>query len=129
MPFSMRPITQFQHLMSSTVLIALRTGVDADGKPTYGTDVAYPAHISRRRRIHRTANGQEVTSEQAINLGVNVDVPLTARVTLSTGDVGSTSDSARFPPIVEVKRRFDGEGPHSTVVYLGAGGQAFGGSL
>lgn len=114
----MRAISRFRHLMSSTVLIAPRTGQGTYGAPTFGADVAYPAHLSRRRRLVRAPNGQEVVSGQALYLGTAADIQPTARVTLSTGDVGSTESHAIHPTIVSVERRFDQRGPHHVVVFL-----------
>lgn len=114
----MRAIGGWAHFMSSTVLVAARSGVDRYGKPTYGTDVSYIGHLSRKRRMVRNASGQEVISEQAVHLNTNVDVLPSARVTLSTGDVSSTESWALNPLIVAVERDFDQMGPHHTVLFL-----------
>lgn len=115
----MRAIGRWLHLMSSTVLVAARTTMNAYGEASYGTNVSYPAHISRKRRIVRNAMGQEVVSGQAVYLGASPVVDPTARVTLSTAEVGSTESALVFPPIVAVERRSDQYGPHHTVIFLG----------
>lgn len=105
--------------MSSTVRIAEPSGNNGYGEETYGTDVAYKAHLARQRKIVRNILGQEVVSNQALYLMAAPNVSLSARVTLSTADVGSTQNEAIYPRIMSVERRFDQTGPHHTVVYLG----------
>lgn len=105
-------------MMSSKVSVQPRTGQSGSGAPTYGDAVTYDAHLSRKRRLVRTLQGEEVVSSQAAYLCTNVDIQPTARVTLSTGDVGSTEDYALHPPLVSVERRFDQTGPHSTVLFM-----------
>ena len=112
----MRPISGWAHLMSSTVTVAPKTGVDTYGKPTYGTAVTYQCHVSRKRKMVRSASGQDVVSEQAISLNSNVNILPDAQVTMSTGDVGSTESWALHPLILSVRRRFDQLGPHSVVL-------------
>jgi hypothetical protein len=118
----MRPITEWQHLMSSRVSVALRTSLDTDVVPTYGTPITdIPAHLSRKRRLiadQREPQLREIVSSQSVHLGINMDVPLTAKVTLSTGDVGSTEETQLSPVIVHVRRRFDQAGAHSITIYF-----------
>ena len=115
----MRPISRFRHLMSSTVTVAPRSGNDGYGKPTYGAAVTYRAHLSRKRNVVRGSTGQEVVSQQAVYLATADNIQPTARVTLTTGDVGSTTPDAINPLILAVERRFDGNEPHHVVLYLG----------
>jgi hypothetical protein len=114
-----RSIARWRHLMSSRVLIAARSTEDRYGAPSFGADVAYDAHLARRRKIVRNEMGQEVVSNQAVYLNGAPDVAPTCRVTLSTADVGSTAPTALTPPVMAVERRFDQSGPHHTVLYLG----------
>lgn len=114
----MRPISSFEHLMSSSVLVAARTSTDKYGKPTFGTAVRYTAHLSRKRRMVRSLTGQEVVSEQALYLSSADNIQPSAKVTLSTGDVGSTEAAQISPPIIAVDRRFDEAGAHSVTLYL-----------
>jgi hypothetical protein len=115
----MRPIGQFRHLMSSTILVAPRVGVDVTGKPTFGADVAYVAHLRGERRMVRNPDGQEVNAKLSAYLGQLADIQPTARVTLSTGDVGSTEEHARMPLLLAVDRVYDAAGPHHVVLRLG----------
>ncbi len=115
----MRSINHFLHMMSSSVQVAERSGSDGYGKPTYGSAATYRAHLSRKRRLVRNESGQEVVSGQAVYLATSANIQPTARITLSTSDVGSTEQWAVQPPIMSVERRFDGAGPHHVVLYLG----------
>jgi hypothetical protein len=110
----MRPISRYRHLMSSTVTVEARTGVDGFGKPTYGAGTSYRCHISRRKRLIRNERGEEIVSGQALYLDAAPDVALTALLTLSASD-----SSLVHPVLVAVERRFDNAGPHHTVLYLG----------
>jgi hypothetical protein len=115
----MRPIARWRHLMSSVVTFEPRTGTDTDtGLPTYGAATTYRAHLSRKRQLVRGEAGLEVDSGQTVHLDAAPAIEPTARITLSTGDVGSTEASAIHPAIVAVERRYDQSGPHHTVVYL-----------
>jgi hypothetical protein len=115
----MRPIARWRHMMSSVVVVEPRTGTDGDsGVGTYGSPLTYRAHLSRKVRLVRNAAGEEVNSGQAVYLDASVAVQPTDRVTLSTGDVGSTGSHQLQPAIIAVERRFDGDGPHHVVVYL-----------
>lgn len=115
----MRPIAAWRHLMSSVVTFEPRTGTDTDtGLPTFGSAVTYRAHLSRKRQLVRGEAGLQVDSAQAVHLDAAPLIEPTARITLSTDDVGSTGDSALHPTIVSVERRYDQSGPHHTVVYL-----------
>lgn len=114
----MRPIADFSRFGGKTVLIAPQSSFDAYGKPTFGTDVPYNCHIAAKQEMVRDANGREVTSKQQIWVFSTAVIPTTSRLTLSTGDVGSTSPDQTQPKILAVVRRFDGPNPHHSVVYL-----------
>ena len=104
--------------MSTTVLVARRTGFNVKGDASYGTDVSYPAHISGKRTMVRNALGQEVVSSQAVYVGTKDPILMSDRITLSTADVTSTDSASIRPPVLSVLRRFDEMGGHHTVVYL-----------
>lgn len=105
-------------MMASTVTVEPQTGTDGYGKPTYGAASTYRAHLSRKRQLFRSGNGQEVASEQVLYLGTADDVQPTSRLTLSTGDVTSTESYAIHPTIRGVERRFAESGPHHVVLFL-----------
>jgi hypothetical protein len=113
-----RPISAWNHMMSTSVLIAAKTGQDTYGKPTYGSDVSYKAHLARGRTLVRTATGQQIESGQAVYISGTPAVQPTARLTLSTADVGSTEAYAINPTIQRVERLYDGNGAHHVVLWL-----------
>lgn len=118
----MRSIQRFSHLMSSTVLVAQRTGMDGFGSPVFGPDVPYRAHIVGKQQVVRRLNGEgvseEVVSSTTVYLATTAAMRPGSRVTLSTGDAGSTEADVRQPPLLASIRRFDQSGPHHTVLYL-----------
>lgn len=114
----MRPIGAWKHMMSSSALVAAKTGTDGFGKPTYGTAVRYDAHLSRKPEMVLTAQGQQVLSNQSLHLATAAPIQATAQVTLSTGDVGSTEAIYLTPLIYAVERLFDESGAHHTILRL-----------
>lgn len=116
----MRPIERWAPFFSSTVQVAPRTSKNASAAPTYGTDVTYRAHLKGQHRMLRTADGQDVLSTMAVYLMTRDVIQPTCRLTLSTGDVGSTDDAMRRPLVVAVEPRYHQGGRHHVVVHLGA---------
>lgn len=116
----MRPISRWVHLMSSTVQLAARstTPFDGYGAAQFGADVNYRAHLRGAVQLVRNAAGQEVVSRRMVYVATTIDIQPSARLTLSTGDCGSTENSQRMPVILSVEKRFDKHGPHHTVLYL-----------
>lgn len=114
----MRPIQRFRHLMSSTVQVAQPSGMNEYGEETYGPDVSYRAHLRGEHKLVRALSGEEVTSSKRIYLEATVNVNPNSRITLSTGDVGTTESGLRQPPILAIERRFDGNGAHHVVIHL-----------
>lgn len=111
-------VRQFASLMTQTVSIAPKTGYDAYGKPTYGSDVTYKAAVVGEMKLVRDTRGQQVPSKQQVYLMSNAAVRPEDRITLSTGDVGSTESFAIIPPIVAVGRYPFVAGQFVTVVAL-----------
>lgn len=101
MPISVRA---FAPLMRQRVTVTPLTGYDAFGRPTYGTAVVYQAAVVGKMRLVRDAAGQQVPSRQTVYLMSNAAVRPEDKVTLSTGDVGSTESYAINPPILAVGR-------------------------
>ena len=114
----MRPIAAFAHLMSTHVWVQAQTGADGYGKPSYGPAVRYQAHIGQRKKFVRTAGGEEIESGQSIYLNTKVSILPTARLTLTTGDAGSTEDELVHPTIIAVERLSDQNGPHHVTLFL-----------
>lgn len=114
----MRLARNWAHLMSSTVTVAPRSGVDSYGRPSYGPAVSYQAHLRGERALVRDAMGQQVVSSQSVHMVCTDAIEPGSQVTLSTADTGSTESYAIHPPIIAVERRFDQRGPHHTVLRL-----------
>lgn len=114
----MRAITQFAHLMSSTLAIAQTSGLDTYGKPTYGADASYRAHLQQGNRLVTQSDGQQVTANVTAHLMGKIPLSPSSRITLSTGDVGSTAPWMLNPRIVAVEERYDQGGLHHTVVHM-----------
>lgn len=114
----MRAVSRFRHLMPNRATIAPRTGVDAYGKPTYGTATSYPCRVVHKRELVRGPGGEDIESRHQVYLMTSEAVMATARLTLESADVGSTEEAAIHPTIVTVDRRFDQSGAHHVVLYL-----------
>lgn len=114
----MRGIDRWAHMASSSVLIAAQSGRDGYGKPTFGADVPYTGHLVHKRELVRNAQGQEVESRHQLYVLSPVVLSPTVRLTLSTGEVGSTDETMTKPVSLSVMTRFDGHGAHHTVVYF-----------
>ena len=97
-------IRQFAPLMTQTVAIAPWTGYDAYGQPSWGSDVTYKAAVIGEIKLVRDKTGQTVPSKQRVYLMGAPAIGPEDRVTLSTGDVGSTEQYAIRPPILAVGR-------------------------
>lgn len=105
-------------LMRQTVTVEPRTGQDRYNNPTYGAASTYRCRIVGKRRLVVNALGQTVVSEQTVYLGTANAVEPTSRVTLSTGDTGSTEAGALQPSILATGRYPDERGAHNSVLYL-----------
>mgnify|MGYP001571170067 CR=1 FL=1 len=112
------PVSDWHDLMRQTVSVAPFSSVDGYGKTSYGAAVTYSARVSGRRRMVRDAEGREVVSSQTVYLLSNTAVSPKVKITLSTGDAGSTEVAALSPEILAVGRFPDGESIHHTEIYL-----------
>lgn len=116
----MAVLREFGVFMGQTIKIAPFTGRDGYGNLTYGTDVVYRGRLVGKRRLVRNDQGEQVLSTQTIYLGSNVNVSTKDRVTLSTGDTGSTEPALLTPPILEVGRfPDDSRRFHHVAIFLG----------
>ena len=118
-------VRAFEKLMTQTVTIAPFSSYDDYGAPSFGTAVSYRAAVVGETKRVVNAQGNEVPSQQAIYLMSAAAIRPEDRVTLSTGDVGSTESFAINPRIVAVERYPFLRGQFATVVRLGnvGGGQ------
>jgi len=97
-------VKAFAPLMRQKVLIAPRTADDSYGDATFGTNVSYKCAVVGDMRIVRNVAGEEAPSRQTIYLMSNAAIGPQDRITLSTGDVGSTESFAINPEILAVSR-------------------------
>lgn len=111
-------IRQFAPLMRQRVTIESNAGYDEYGVASYSTGVVYNAAVIGDMKMVRDKHGQDVPSKQTIYLMSNAPIRPEDRITLSTGDVGSTESFAVNPPIIAVGRYPFTAGQFLTVVYL-----------
>lgn len=112
------PVSEWRDLMRQTVSVAPFSSMDGYGKPTYGPAKTYRARVTGKRRMVRDAEGREVVSSQTVYLASNAAIGPKDRITLSTGDAGSTDPAALSPEILAVGRFPDGRLMHHTEIYL-----------
>lgn len=92
---------------------------DSYGEITFGAAKTYRARIIGEQKIVTSFQGVEVTSNQTVYVaGVIVAQP-EDQITLSTGIVNSTQDSAIHPIMLGAKRIPDQFGTHHSTLYLG----------
>jgi hypothetical protein len=106
----MARIATWRRLMRQTALVAARTGQDSFGVPTYGSDVTYRGRLVGKRRLVLNTLGQQVISAQTFFVASGDNILPDARITLSTGDVGSTESWALQPKILATARYPDETG-------------------
>jgi len=111
-------LRELRALCRQTVQVALRTGVDGYGEPTYGADVAHTARVAGRHRLVRDARGEQVLSTRTVWFVDIVELDVHDRVTLSTDDVRSTEETVRRPGLLDVQRLPDDLGGVTVVAYL-----------
>ena len=114
----MTAISAWRGLFTQTVTISPYTGQSGYGVPTYGAGVVYRARVVGKHRLARDLAGKEVVSTQTVYLQSNKAVDPKDKVTLSTGDAGSTEATRLTPPLISVGRyRFE-RGAHHSVLFL-----------
>lgn len=92
---------------------------DSYGDITFGTAKTYRARIIGEQKLVTSFQGLQVISNQTVYIaGVIVAQP-EDRITLSTGIVNSTQDSAIHPSMLGAKRIPDQFGTHHSTLYLG----------
>lgn len=115
----MPSVPAWRHLMRQTATVAARTGQDSFGVPTYGMATSYRCRLVGKRRLVINVQGQQVVSGQTLYLMSGDNIQPDARVTLSTGDVGSTESWALQPKILSTGRYPDETGAfHHTSLFL-----------
>lgn len=111
-------VRQFRRLMHQSVLVAAASTYGQDGARSYGSDVQYQCAVIGEGKLTLGANGQQVVSRQSVYLMSNAAIRPEDRITLSTGDVGSTESYAIQPPILAVERYPFTQGQYCTVLRL-----------
>ena len=111
-------LPELRDLCRQTVEVARRTCADDYGEVVYGNDVAYSARVAGRHRLVRDARGEQVLSTRTVYFAGAPALDVHDRVTLSTGDVGSTEEMVRRPALLDVQRLPDDLGGVSVVAYL-----------
>lgn len=115
----MSSVTDWLDMMTQTVTIAPPSATfDSYGARTYGTPVSYPCRIVGKRTKVTDLHGDEVVSQQTVYLGTEQPIDPEAQVTISTGDAGSTEETAIHPQVLATGRYPDEAGAHHSVVYL-----------
>lgn len=111
-------VRAWQSMFTQTIRVSPYTGVDGYGKASYGQAVDYRARVVGRMRMARDVSGKEVVSTQTVYLQSNDAIDPKDKVTLSTGDVGSTDPVRINPPLIGVGRFPDEQGQLYTTLYL-----------
>ena len=111
-------IPELVGMCRQTVRLAARTGVDGYGEPTFGADAIVRARVVGQRRLVRNDQGREVLSTHTVYLAGLAPLGAHDRITLSTGDVGSTETGAVHPDILAVGKTPDEHGRQHVVLYL-----------
>jgi len=111
-------VNVFSPLMKQSVSIAPFQAYDAYGDASFGADVAYEGAVIGEIKRVVTSDGQEVPSKQTVYLKSNAMVRPEDRITLSTGDVGSTEAYAINPTILAVGLYPFGTNAGITCIYL-----------
>jgi hypothetical protein len=111
-------VNVFAPLMRQSVSIAPFASYDGYGNASYGSSVEYEAAVVGKMERIVGFDGQEVPCRQTVYLKSGVTLRPEDKITLSTGDVGSTESYAINPTIISVGRfPFNGS-QGCTVIYL-----------
>jgi len=111
-------LPELDGLCRQTVGVARRTCADDYGEPVWGNDVAYRARVVGRHRLVRDLRGEQVLSTRTVYFAGAPALDAHDRVTLSTGDAGSTEETVRRPALLDVQRLPDDRGATHVVAYL-----------
>lgn len=112
------PISDWFDMMTQSVTFEPCSGRNVRGEKTYGTAVTYQCRIAGKVQQVIGPEGRLVFSRQTIYLGTADAVDANGRITLSTGDTGSTEETATHPQILATARYPDGDGAHHSELFL-----------
>ena len=111
-------VNVFAPLMKNSITIQPFSSYDAYGTASYGSAVDYECAVVGKMERVIGSDGQEVPCRQTVYLKSGVTLRPEDKITLSTGDVGSTQSYAINPTIISIGRfPFNGSSG-CTVVYL-----------
>ena len=112
-------VRAFAPLMTQRCTIAPKTSYGDYGAASYGAAVTYQCAVVGEMKRVVNAAGDEVPSHQQVYLMSNAAIRPEDKITLSTGDVGSTESYAINPSIVAVSRYPFTRGQFFTMISLG----------
>ena len=98
----MSRVSPWRSFMRQSCTVAPLSTEDSRGAPTYGAAVTYRCRLVGKKREIVNSAGRIMISGQTVYLASGDLVLEDAKVTLSTGDVGSTEETAMSPPIFGV---------------------------
>jgi hypothetical protein len=111
-------VNVFAPLMQQSITVEPFASYDAYGNASYGSAVAYEGAVVGKQEKVIGIDGQDVICRQTVYMKSGVTLRPEDRITLSTGDVGSTESYAINPTIASIGRfPFDGSSG-CTVIYL-----------
>ena len=111
-------IKAFAPLMQNTVTIAPFTSYDGYGNASFGSAKTFQAAVVGKMERVTGLDGQEMPSRQTVYLNPLATVRPEDKITLSTGDVGSTQSYAINPEIISVGTFPFGRSQGCTVIDL-----------
>lgn len=111
-------LPELSSLCRQTVQLEAKTGTDGYGQASYAPAQVWRARVVGRRRLVVSDRGEQVVSTHTVYFAGNPPIGPHDRLTLSTGDVGSTETGAIQPVILSVAKSPDDLGRMSTAVYL-----------
>ena len=105
--------------MPDVISYQVAGAVDSYGDITFGSVQTYRARIVGQQKMVTSFEGNEVTSNHTVYVAGVIIAQPQDRITISTGIVNSTQESAINPVIVGAARVPDQRGTHHSTLYLG----------
>lgn len=106
-------------MMPDVISYQVAGAKDSYGQITFGAVKTYRARIIGEQKMVTSFQGEEVTSNQTVYVAGVIIAQPEDQITLSTGIVNSTQDSAIHPKMMGAKRIPDQFGTHHSTLYLG----------
>lgn len=115
-------MSELSALMRQVITIETPSGFAQSGEPTFNDPVTYRCQLTGKRKMTVNANGETVMSGMTAIFESGDPFDTRSRVTLATGDIGSTESHLITPAIASV-HRFSDDG-FELVELLLAGGRS-----